>query len=237
MPDHPLDALSGKSGSSEKGKLQSIMFDMDGVILDSMPVHAASWIRAFREHGLILDDMDIYRREGMSGPDSVRDIFLEKGLSAPDDSQLAGLVELKRGYFSFDSIPLFEGVREMLEFLKRDGMKLALVTGSPRSLMERIVPESALSCFSVSVTADDVKRGKPDPEPYLKALHHLNSRPENSVVIENAPMGIRSAKSAGLVCYAIETSLPGEYLNEADLVFHDHQSLFSFLRKRITGPL
>ncbi len=146
-------------------------------------------------------------------------------------------MELKRGYFSFDSIHPFEGVMEMLEFLKRDGMKLALVTGSPRSLMERIVPQSALSCFSVSVTADDVKSGKPDPEPYLKALHYLDSKPEDSIVIENAPMGIRSAKSAGLVCYAIETSLPGEYLDEADLVFHDHHSLFAFLREKISGTL
>ncbi len=87
------------------------------------------------------------------------------------------------------------------------------------------------------MTADDVKKGKPDPEPYLKALHHLGSKPESSVVIENAPMGIRSAKSAGLTCYAIETSLSGEYLHEADLVFHNHQALFAFLMKRISGAL
>jgi beta-phosphoglucomutase len=77
----------------------------------------------------------------------------------------------------------------------------------------------------VIVTGNDVKHGKPHPEPYLTSLKNLKMKPSDAVVIENAPFGIRSAKEAGLRCLALETSLPREYLREADAVYSSIKDL------------
>jgi beta-phosphoglucomutase-like phosphatase (HAD superfamily) len=76
-----------------------------------------------------------------------------------------------------------------------------------------------------------VNNGKPDPEPYLKAVNELNVDKESCLVIENAPAGITSAKSAGLTCFAVQTSLPEEYLKSADKIFRSIDDLSAFLIK------
>ena len=75
------------------------------------------------------------------------------------------------------------------------------------------------------VAGNEVKQGKPHPEPYLKSLQKLKIKASEAVVIENAPFGIRSAKQAGLKCLALETSLPKQYLREADMIFSSIKEL------------
>jgi beta-phosphoglucomutase len=104
------------------------------------------------------------------------------------------------------------------------------VTGTSRHEVHRILPEPIYNLFDGVVTGNDVRRGKPHPEPYLLALKKVQLRPEEAMVIENAPFGIRSAKSAGLVCIALETSLPRRYLAKADFIF----SSFRELRKKLS---
>ena len=84
------------------------------------------------------------------------------------------------------------------------------------------------------VTADDVINTKPHPEPYLKAVFKLGIPAENSIVIENAVLGVKSAKAAGCKCYALETTLTGDYLQEADMVFSNHEALYLFLKNKLS---
>ena len=90
---------------------------------------------------------------------------------------------------------------------------------------------SQLNKFDVIISGDDTEKGKPNPEPYLAAMQKLNILPIESLVIENAPLGIQSAKTAGAYCIAITTTLGREYLKEADEVVKNHRELFVRLIK------
>ncbi|HSV97869.1 MAG TPA: HAD family phosphatase [Spirochaetota bacterium] len=206
---------------------RSILFDMDGVIVDSMRQHAECWIRVFREHGLTLSTEDIYLREGMSGIGSIIDIFRSKGQAIPSPDEMKSLQERKLELFERHPVHVYPEVNGILEFLSMKGVVLGLVTGSLRRSVNYVLPGSIQERFASIVTVDDIQNGKPHPEPYLKALEEVGFRPEEVLVIENAPLGIASAKSAGLRCFALTTTLDAERLANADRVFSSHKELDS----------
>ena len=210
--------------------IESILFDMDGVIVDSMRNHADAWKEVLGELGIELDDIDVFKREGMSGKSSIEDIFREKGLVPPEETEFEKIIRRKHEIFENNSFDLFPHAEEMLNYFSGRSILLALVTGSLLRSVKYLLSDKVLSLFNIIITAEDVSKGKPDPEPYRKALQALNVAPETSIVIENAPMGILSAKKAGIKCYALGTTLPLDYLKSADKVFIDHKSLFDHLK-------
>ncbi|OHD65742.1 MAG: hypothetical protein A2176_13490 [Spirochaetes bacterium RBG_13_51_14] len=213
--------------------VHAILFDMDGVIVDSMRSHAGAWKQVLGDYGMVLDDIDILKREGMSGRQSVEDIFIERGRPVPDEDEFRLLLQKKNALFERDRISLFPQVVTMLSWIKKRNKPTALVTGSLRRSVAHVMPGGVLSLFDVLITAEDVTNGKPDPEPYVKACMRLGVEPDRALIIENAPMGIRSAKSAGALCYALETTMPGRLLADADRIFRDHESLFEFLKSHL----
>lgn len=205
--------------------VKAVIFDMDGVITDTMPKHYQAWRRSFAQEGLTVAKRDVYLREGERGEE-----FLENHFRRRKEKMSAGLRQhlLKNKEAIFKSIvrPRFiTGARSFLKRLKREGFRLALVTGTSRGEVPRILPEYYFNLFDVTVTGSDVKCGKPSPEPYRMALQRLGIPASAAVVLENAPLGITSAKKAGLRCFALATSLPPEYLAEADRVFGDISQL------------
>lgn len=213
-------------------RYETVLFDMDGVIVDSMNHHAESWIRVFREFcGLDLSKEDIFRREGMSGLSSIIDILEEKRAPVPDDEVLLRLREKKLDYLEKSHIDIFPGVEEMLLYLHSRKVKLGLVTGSLLRSVSHLLPRSLLELFGAVITTDDITNGKPHPEPYLKGMEVLGSVKEETLAVENAPMGVLSAKNAGVDCFAIETTLPEAYLKKADRIFKDHRDLLSFFKE------
>ncbi len=209
----------------ETKRYSAVLFDMDGVIVDSMPCHAGAWIEVFKEHGLVLTTEDIYKREGMSGLDSIKDIFVEKGYPVPAVEDLRRLQEKKHVLFERHRVEVFPFVRDMLETLTLENISVGLVTGSLRRSVRHVLPLHLEKFFSVIITVEDIVRGKPSPEPYLKALEALAVNGKAALAVENAPLGIRAAKRAGIDCFALETTLAASYLGEADEIFPDHQSL------------
>ncbi|MDY6934656.1 MAG: HAD family phosphatase [Spirochaetota bacterium] len=212
-------------------KYKAIHFDMDGVIVDSMRYHARSWQTVFAEYGISISEKDIFRREGMPGIDSIKDIFNQYGLTPPKNNELINLLEEKLRIFEGFEIDVFPFVREILDYLTCKKILLSLVTGSLRRSVAHVIPEGMEKYFDVIVTVDDIKNGKPNPEPYIKAMGKLRVSPDDSLAIENAPLGILSAKRADLCCYAIATSLSASFLSEADRVFEDHETLFEYLKQ------
>jgi beta-phosphoglucomutase len=213
--------------------IDAILFDMDGVVVNSMPFHADAWKQALGEYGLVLDDVDIFRREGMSGRQSVEELFIEKDRPVPGDREFDDLIEKKHAIFEQCRIELFPHVEDILSWVKGRGIRAALVTGSPKRSVRYVMPDEMLSRFDAVITAEDVIKGKPDPEPYLKALEALGVRSERSLIIENAPMGVRAARAAGILCFALETTLPRQYLKEADRIFRGHRDLLEYLKSSI----
>lgn len=211
-------------------KPRALLFDMDGVVVESMALHAEAWKQVLGDHGLILDDIDIFRREGMSGRQSVEDIFSEYGIPFPGNDAYLQLEEKKHSLFERNHVNLYPLATDMIVWAKKERILTALVTGSPRRSVEHVVPAEVLSLFDAVITAGDVSKGKPDPGPYLKAMSALGVDAGETLVVENSPMGVLSAKSAGAICFALETTLPARFLAGADRVFGDHAALFGYMK-------
>jgi HAD superfamily hydrolase (TIGR01509 family) len=121
---------------------------------------------------------------------------------------------------------LFPSVPLVVDRLRQAGCRMGMVTGSSRNSLERVLTEDQAQWFDVIITADDVVRGKPHPEPFLLAARALKIEPEKCIVIENAPFGIEAARSAGCAAAAIFcTTLSKEDLGWANWIVKDHEEL------------
>ena len=205
--------------------LKAVIFDMDGVITDTMPYHFRAWQMVLSNNGVHVTHEDIYKREGQKGIDSVREIFNDYKVPFTDAVAKKILLEKEELFKRIFKRRFIEGSRSFIRNLSSKGYKLALVTGTSRHEAVRLLPKTLWDCFDVTVCGTDVQNGKPHPEPYLKAIHNLDIKPSEAIVIENAPFGIASAKAAGLKCIALETSLPKPYLKQADKVFSSYKDL------------
>jgi beta-phosphoglucomutase len=210
---------------------KAVLFDMDGVIVDSMPYHYLAWYEALRPLGVRVSVFEVYLREGERWDKSMND-FIHQAKVKPSANTIAKVFKLRSQIFRrYFKRTIFEGAEEFLRCLKDKGYTLGLVTGTPLNEVKKILPERIKELFTVIVTGEMVKLGKPHPAPYLKAAELLGVKPAECLVIENAPLGIRSAKSAGMFCIAVTTSLPKEYLKKADIVVDRLEDISGFGNK------
>ncbi len=210
--------------------LKGLIFDVDGVLMDSMSYHADAWVQAFREVGIPITNMDIYEIEG-SNHKGVIDIIFHKAGLEPETSDYETFLKKKREYFLLNNrAEPFKGMQACLQALK-EKYKLAVASGADRIIVNTLMDRFYPGIFKIIVSGEDVTRGKPDPEPYLKAASKLGLEPEECIVIENAPLGIKSAKMAGIYCVAVPTYLPKEKLIGADMILTDHAELIAYLSR------
>lgn len=190
------------TGCSPKG----IIFDLDGVLVDSMPTHFKAWEKAFlRVAGIRVAERDIYSLEGMRGMELIRKIFEQKGFA---DHSLAQAVsdEKDRIFKTIRSSRPFAGAQDLVRSVC---CAKAAVSGSGRGDVLTILGESfGLDSFSAIITADDVRKGKPDPSAFLEAAKRMGVRPSEAVVVENAPLGAQAAKNAGIGCLVVLNNTP-----------------------------
>ncbi len=213
------------------GFLNSVIFDMDGVVVDSMPDHIESWKKALSTVGITVTDLEIYLMEGMTGEETIKELINKKNKSLSDES-IRSVLKLKRKIFNdIFTVKLMKGSKELLLELHRLNYRLALVTGTRLEVVKKVLQMGLDDVFKIVITGEMVSNGKPNPEPYLKAVNELGINKEDCLVVENAPAGITSAKNAGLTCFAVQTSLPGEYLPGADKIFQSIDELSTFLIK------
>lgn len=196
---------------------QAVIFDMDGVIVDSMPYHFLAWYEALRPLGIRVSCFDVYAKEGEQWEKSLKDFLRHSGVNPSQDMLKRVFLRRQKIFKKNFKRFIFSGVYDFLICLKNKGYRLSLVTGTPQDEVKRILPKRIYSLFNSMVCGDSVKKGKPHPQPYLTAARMLKLRPDQCVVIENAPYGIQSAKKAGMFCIALTTSLPKDYLKKADL--------------------
>ena len=209
--------------------INTVIFDMDGVIVDGMPYHIKSWKDALSTIDIYASDLDIYLMEGMTGRETM-EVFVKKSEISISDVTADKIIKLKRKIFNdIFTVKLIKGIKDLLLELKDRQYNLALVTGTRLEVVKKVLQVGLENIFEVIVAGEMVNKGKPDPEPYLKAVDELNATKEDCIVIENAPAGITSAKSAGLTCFAVQTSLSEEYLQDADKVFKDIDGISKYL--------
>lgn len=205
--------------------LRTILFDMDGVLFDSMPYHAKAWHNTMLELGFHLSEEEAYLHEGRTGAGTI-DIVVkrEQGRTATEEEK-AAIYQRKSDLFnSYPQAERMPGSSELIAKLKANDLSVMIVTGSGQhSLLDRL-NENFPNTFvrERMVTAFDVKHGKPNPEPYLMALQKGGLKPGEAIVVENAPLGVEAAVAAGIFTIAVNTGpLPNEVLQEAgaNLIF------------------
>jgi beta-phosphoglucomutase len=217
----------------DPARWRAICFDLDGVLIDTMPLHARAWQDALATFGLRVSRRDIYEWEGESGVVTARTLLSRRGRE-PSGAEIRALLAAKERRFSrlARGVRVPAALRACLAVLARRGLRLALVTGTSSREVRRVVPGSLRRLFQVIITGDRVRRGKPHPEPYRSALKRLCIPPADAIVVENAPYGIRSARAAraGLVV-ALASSLPRRYLRGAHVIVSSVSALRRFLER------
>lgn len=201
------------------------LIDMDGTLIDSMVNHTAAWKRLVDELGIPADRNDFYLYEGMTGRATIRLIFRRAMRPEPTVEECDELYSRKARYFNeLPKVPVIAGADEMLKLFMKKGIKRVLVTGSRQlSNLDRL--DSAFpGAFphDLRITAADVVNGKPHPEPYLKGMALVNLSPAESLVVENAPLGVEAGRASGAFTIAVATGpIPVETLYKAgaDLAF------------------
>lgn len=196
-----------------------------------MPFHARAWQDTFRKFGIKVAKKEIYLREGEKWDTTFFDIARKHAIKITPDVKKAVFKHRENVFKNILKVRIFKDAPPLIKHLKKKGLKLALVTGTPRREVKRILPRGLYRLFDVVIPSDEVKRGKPHPEPYLKALKALRVRAVDAVVIENAPNGIKAAKKAGIKVLAVATSLPGRYLKEADTAVKSLREITPYLRR------
>ncbi len=210
---------------------EAVVFDLDGVVVDSMPFHVESWKRAFAGMGVSVEDLDIYLNESATGLEVVEEMLRERGAPAARE-EIAGLMETQAAIYVQEFLPRvkpFRGVPELLGALKAEGRGLGLVTGSTFEVASASIPREVFDLFDAVITREDSLKGKPHPAPYLKAAEILDTDPRRSAAVENSPAGILSATRAGFRCLALTTTLAPRFLKHAHLIFGSIEELADYL--------
>ncbi len=197
--------------------MKALFFDFDGVVVKSMEDHYEGWRRVLAEYGIEMAPEELYLLEGQA-VEAVASQLIRK-FNLPSD-QMPVLIEKKRHYYEkIKKQEIYPHLVEVLQWAREKKLAIGLVTGGDRYRVNETLRAFGLEgYFDAVVTAEDVAFTKPSPEPYLRAAQQVGVEPGDCVVIENAPLGIRSAKSAGMKCIAVTTTLPPSFLREADVV-------------------
>jgi beta-phosphoglucomutase len=212
---------------------KTVLFDMDGVILDSMPCHVKAWQEAMAEEGFEVQEELIYLHEGAIEPETAVSIFSGNGCRMTESGfsrVLSRQIEIFRKRY-FSSVRPYPGVADILDDLKEDGWNMALVTSSHSSVVEDVLPASIRNSMSCIISGDMVEKRKPDPGPYIEAMKRMQVMPSDCTVVENAPAGIRAARAASAKCVAIKTTLSAEHLSEADYIADDHEQMCRLVKE------
>ena len=212
-------------------RLRAVLFDMDGVLYNSMPYHAKAWHRAMAQFGYDLPEDEVYMHEGRTGHSTINLVSRRQHGVEVSDERVSEIYKVKSDLFNeFPPAEPMPGALSLLRQLKEQGLKILIVTGSGQcSLLDKLNHDYPdIFRRELMVTAFDVKHGKPHPEPYLMGMQKGGLRPDECIVVENAPLGVRAAKAAGIFTVAVNTGpLPdGALLDEgADLLYPSMQTL------------
>ena len=213
---HGFEALSPKA----------VLFDMDGVLYDSMPNHAIAWQQSMAQFGITMTADDAYATEGARGVDTIRKmVMLQQGREI-DEAEAQRMYDVKSHIFhQLPEASIMPGILTLMQQIHDDGIQIGVVTGSgQKPLIKRILKDFGTFVDEAHITtAYDVRRGKPQPDPYLMGLRKAGDlMPYEAIVIENAPLGIQAGVAAKIFTIAVNTGpLPNEELlgAGADLIF------------------
>ncbi|HIR76862.1 MAG TPA: HAD family hydrolase [Candidatus Choladousia intestinipullorum] len=208
--------------------IRYIIFDMDGVLVNTEPMHFAVWKQLFQERGVSLE-YDCYKGcIGSTGEYLCGLIYETYGRDFRGDSSIMKRFrEIKNKVISSDGIPRIDGVPETVALLHRKGFHLAVASSSPQEYIEFCMKELAISqYFDVLFSGERVPNPKPAPDVFLETARRLHADPQECLVIEDSRNGCTAAKAAGMSCLGFQNPDSGiQDLSSADRIFYPFSEL------------
>jgi HAD superfamily hydrolase (TIGR01509 family) len=196
---HGFEALSPKA----------VLFDMDGVLYDSMPNHAIAWQQSMAQFGITMTADDAYATEGARGVDTIRKMVMQQQGREIDEAEAQRMYDVKSHIFhQLPEASIMPGILTLMQQIHDDGIQIGVVTGSgQKPLIKRILKDFGTFVDEAHITtAYDVRRGKPKPDPYLMGLRKAGDlMPYEAIVVENAPLGIQAGVAAKIFTIAVNT--------------------------------
>jgi HAD superfamily hydrolase (TIGR01509 family) len=215
--------------------LKALIFDMDGTLVHSDPVHLEAFAEVLKPEGVTINE-EIYRSTIIGRTNDAIFASLLPHLPVERHEAYADEKEATFRRMAQDLKPL-EGLLDLLEWAEGRGIRIALVTNAPRLNADHMLEALGLAGrFEVEITIEEVERGKPDPLPYLTALERLGIKAEEAIAFEDSPSGMRAAKAAGLYSFGVLTGLNAGEMREigaddAIMTFRD-PALWAILEQR-----
>lgn len=199
LEDYGFEAFSPKA----------VLFDMDGVLYDSMPNHAIAWQQSMAQFGITMTADDAYATEGARGVDTIRKMVMLQQSREIDEAEAQRMYDVKSHIFhQLPEASIMPGILPLMQQIHDDGIQIGVVTGSgQKPLIKRILKDFGTFVDEAHITtAYDVRRGKPKPDPYLMGLRKAgNLMPYEAIVVENAPLGIQAGVAAKIFTIAVNT--------------------------------
>lgn len=211
--------------------IRAFLFDFDGVLAETLPHHLRAWKQVFHSEPFEPHEMTLKMNEGSKAFQICKAMAKYWGFEISEE-KAKELAHKKNEIFRGENkAKIYREIPQIIAVAKQHNAKIGLVTGTSLKNLQVVLPAEIYNSFDEIVTDKDTSRGKPFPDPYLRATEKLNVPPDQCIVIENAPMGIDSAKAAGTFCVALMTTLSREHLQKADVIYRNHGELL----ENITG--
>jgi HAD superfamily hydrolase (TIGR01509 family) len=212
---------------SDQGATTAFLFDWDGTVVDSSPLHQRSWVEAIMAAGHPDPQQPGIGHCGLKTRAVMTDLLGWKHLPDEELDRIgAHKEELYRAWVRRDGLPAIPGVLDFLRHARTAGIALGVGTSAPRANFDACLDALRLrGWFDTVVTGEDVQRGKPEPDVFLRVAAGLRVPPTRCVVFEDAPAGIRAGKAAGMRVVGVLTSHPAAALAGADLLIKDFDGL------------
>lgn len=221
----------------ESNTTRAVIWDMDGVLVDTAPFHLKTWQEAFRKKGVTFTEDDFRRVFGQRADAIVRNT-LSQALS---QNEVDTIVEQKNMNFrqaARHSIKPLPGAIELIKLLAESGFRIALASSAPVENIRLLTETLGIyHLFQSIISGRDVPESKPSPQLFLLAARRLGVDPENCVVIEDAIAGVTAARRAGMHCVAVTSTNAREHLQEADLIVDTLKSVTVEELEKLFHPL
>lgn len=195
---------------------KAVLFDMDGVLYNSMPNHAVAWQQSMAQFGIVMTEEDAYLTEGARGVDTIRMMVKQQQGRDINEAEAQQMYDVKsRLFHEMKEAPVMDGIHELMAQIHASGLQIGVVTGSgQRPLIRRLLTDFGFYLTPEHiVTAYDVSHGKPHPEPYLKGLQKMgNLKPWEAFIVENAPLGVEAGAQSDVFTIAVNTGILTDYI-------------------------
>jgi len=200
--------------------MQAAIFDLDGVIVNTVPLHFKAWQRMFAEYGKEFDFEDYKEKvDGILRIDGARAI-----LTDIDEAELKKAADKKQVYFleylNSEEISVYNDTVDLVKTLKKEKIKRSVISSS-KNCLPILKKVNLVELFDVILTGNDVTKGKPDPQVFFMAAEKMSVEPGSCVVFEDAVLGVEAGKRAGMKCVGVDRHGNPERLKKADLVVGD----------------